>query len=320
MSPYFEKLFSELIVIAYRHGAYNKDENLTMYCFLLINELIEYSSHDKQEKLSEILIYFLTQFEGTLTNVLNPTFNSMCGSGLSDIIYQLQSYYCTIFRAVFKKLFKKINAEMGLKIFLLIENSFKMRQTVYEEAVLCLGSLASNMGEPFEEIMNRFQDFLLYALQKYNESSLSKSAIITLGHIVRAIKFNFYKFSDKYIDVLINILTSEDISRNNKILAITTLGEIFMAINEHFLKHLDKVMEVFFSAAQLATTIADIDDEDTEEYLKDLRYELIEAFTCISFGLDDCGKKNLFVPYVPHIFNLFKTIVGDSYSQRSVNK
>jgi hypothetical protein len=319
ISPFFEKIFSELILIAYREGAFNKDANLTMYCFLLINDLIEYSSHDKQEKLTEILIYFLTQFEGSLTNTGNPTFNTMCTPGTSDIIYQLQSYYCTVFRVVFKKLFKKINAEMGLKIFTLLENSFKMRQTVYDEAVLCLGSLASNMGEPFEEIMNKFQDFLLYALEKYNESSLCKSAIITLGHIVRSIKFNFYKFSDKYIPVLINILTNQDVSRNNKILAITTLGEICMTINEHFLNHLDNVMQVFFSAAQIATTIAESDDEDTDEYLKDLRFELIEAFTCISFGLDDCGKKNLFVPFVPHIFNFFKTIVGDAYSQRSVN-
>jgi len=317
MSPFFEKLFSELIVTAYGPGSYNKDANLTMYCFLLINELVEYSSHDKQEKLSEILIYFLTQFEGTL-NLENTTFNLMCSPGSSDIIPQLQSYYCTIFRVVFKKLFKRINVEMASKIFVLLENSFKLRQTVYEEAVLALGSLASNMGEPFEEIMFKFQDFLVYSLQKYNESSLCKSGIIALGHIVRAIKFNFYKFSDKFIPILIEILTNEEVTRTNKTIAISTLGEICMTINEHFLKYLEPVMGVLFSAAQLATTMSQSDDEDTEEFLKDLRFELIESFTCISFGLDDCGKKDLFVPFVPHIFNFFKTIVGDNFSQRAV--
>ena len=174
MSPFFEKLFSELVVIAYRKDAYNKDENLTMYCFLLINELIEYSSHDKQDKLNDILFYFLTQFEGISNGVLNPTLIEMGGG--NDLILQLQSYYCTIFRAVLKKMNKRINSDLGLKIYTLIENSFKLRQTVYEEAVLALGSLASKMGESFLEIMNKFQDYLLYALNKINESTLCKSA------------------------------------------------------------------------------------------------------------------------------------------------
>ena len=91
-----------------------------------------------------------------------------------------------------------------------------------------------------------------------------------------------------------------------------------MAINENFLKHLEPVMEVFFSAATMAVTVADSDDEDTDEYLKDLRFELIEAFTCISFGLDDCGKKDLFARYVPPIFQFFNTITGDAYTQRQV--
>ena len=78
-------------------------------------------------------------------------------------------------------------------------------------------------------------------------------------------------------------------------------------------------MTVFFSAATMATSLADQDDEDTEDYLKELRYELIEAFTCISFGLDECGKKDLFAKFVPHIFSFFNTISGDGYSQRLVS-
>lgn len=320
MSPYFENIFKELVVLAYREGAYNKDENLTLFCFLLINELIEYSSHDKQEKLSEILIFFLTQFEATLNSSISNLVNVMAVAGSCDVVLQLQSYYCTIFRAVFKKLHKKINSDMGGKIFTILESSFKLRQSVYDESLLCLGSLASNMGEAFNEIMPRFQEFLLFALQRHNESYLCKSAIITLGHIVRAIKLNFSSYADKYIPVLLEILTNEDVSRNNKTIAITTLGEICMNINEGFLKYLDPVMQVFFSAAGLAAQTADSDDEDTEEYLKDLRFELIEAFTCISFGLDDCGKKELFAKYVSDIFRFFSTILGYNYSQRLVSK
>jgi hypothetical protein len=54
------------------------------------------------------------------------------------------------------------------------------------------------------------------------------------------------------------------------------------------------------------------------DYLKDLRYELIEAFTAISFGLDNCNQKNLFAKYVPRIFNFFYIISGDNFPQRPV--
>ena len=320
MSPHFEKLFSDLVSVAFREGAYNKDENLTMYCFLLINELIEYSSFDKQDKLTEILIFFLTQFEGTLSSVMNSQINTMSTPGSSDIVMNLQSYYCTIFRAVFKKLKRQIKPEMGNNIYTLLENSFQQRQTVYDEAVLALGALATNMKEPFEEIMPKFKEYLLFALKRFNESSICKAALIALGNIIQVIKFNFSKYADNFIPVLIEILTHEDVSRNNKTIAITTLGEICFNITEHFLKYIDSVMEVLFSAAAMATTLPDADDDETAEYLDDLRFNLMEAFTCIGFGLEECGKKELFARYVPHIFEFFKTILGDSYTQKPVRR
>lgn len=318
MSIFFEKVFSELVSNAYRAGAMDRDSNLTMNCFLVINTLIEYSSHDKQEKLSEILIFFLTQFEGTLSPDASQTIQSLASVNTLDTIFLLQSYYCTVFRAVFKKLLKKISADVALKIYTLLEGSFKQRQTVYDEAILCLGALAINVAEAFEPIVEKFGDYLLYTMQKIDETSLCKAGIMTLGSITRAIGGNLYKYSDKFIPVLLEILTNENASRYCKLVAITTIGEICMAINENFLKYLDTIMKLFLSAANLAATLADPDDEDTIEYLKDLRFELIEAFTFISFGLDDCNKKDLFVPYVPQIFNFFKVIVDDAFPQRSV--
>lgn len=315
ISPFFEKIFTELVSVAYRDGASNKDQNLTMHCFFLIDVLIEYSSHDKQEKLSEILVFFLKQFEGTLTN---KEINNMSNLNTGEVLLQLQSYYCTIFRAVFKKSLKKINLEVGVKIFTLLQTSFSIRQGVFEEAILAIGALSLNMGEPFSEIMPNFVDFLLYALNTFNDSTLCKSAIITLSHIVRSIRDKFSVYVEKFIPVLLQILSNDDVSRNNKTIAITTLGDICMSIPNHFLKYVEQVMNVFFSAATLATTLAEIDDDETEEFLKDLRHELIEAFTCISFGMEECGQKELFARYVPHIFNFFKNILGENYNTRQV--
>jgi hypothetical protein len=262
MSNFFENIFKDLITNAFRPGAYNKDYNLTMYCFLLIGTLIEYSSHDKQDRLKEILKFFLTQLEITFDeNTINSSPLALIAgnSGITrEIIQQMQSFYCNIFRALFRKMLKVLSPEEGTFIYNFLEKSFKIRQGVYDEAIVCIGSLAHNMDESFKAILPSFSEYLIYALNKFEESSLNKSAIITLGHIVRAVKFEFHKYSNKIIPILINIMVDENVSRYNKLVVISTLGEICMYINEHFLPYLEQVMQLLFSACELATTHADI--------------------------------------------------------------
>lgn len=53
------------------------------------------------------------------------------------------------------------------------------------------------------------------------------------------------------------ILTNNEVSRHNKLIAITNIGEIAMNINELFIPFLDSAINLLFSAAQLAMSQAD---------------------------------------------------------------
>ena len=57
------------------------------------------------------------------------------------------------------------------------------------------------------------------------------------------------------------------------------------------------------------------DNEETIDFVKDLKYELIKTFTFIEFVLDEDNK--LLVPFVPKIFIFFKAIVNDKFCQRA---
>lgn len=234
-----------MVEFAFKETSNDKDNNLTMHCFLVIDNLIEYSSHDKQDKFNEILLHFLTRFDETLT---------LQNSTQVELAHQYQSYYCTIFRAILKKSLKKISKETANEIYTRINSSFNLRNGVYDEAVLTVSALATNLKEDFEPIVEPFSNYLVYALEKFNDPSLCKAAIITVGEIVAAIGFNFHKFSDKFIPILIKILTNDDVSRSNKTIAITTLGEICMSINQFFLPYLDSVMHLLLSAADMAAS------------------------------------------------------------------
>jgi hypothetical protein len=172
----------------------------------------------------------------------------------------------------------------------------------------------------FEPVLKTsFPEYLIYALNKYNESSLCKSALYCASNIVNAIGYQFHNYSKNIIPVLLDILTNDEASRNNKTTTITLLGEICFNIKEHFITYLDTVMKLLISAADMAVEFNDYEDDETVEYINNLRFELIEAFTCISFGLDDCNSKTLFVPYVPSIFSFFKKMMANSYQHKFVN-
>ena len=131
MSKYFEDLFKELINAAYKENSYNTENNLFTSCFVTVNTLIEYSSHDKQDKMEEVIIYFL----GLLDNTIKSNSDS------NKIKDQQSSIALSIYYAI-NKLIKLINLELASKIYLSLVETFKQRKGVYDEAVLCISSLA----------------------------------------------------------------------------------------------------------------------------------------------------------------------------------
>ena len=97
----------------------------------------------------------------------------------------------------------------------------------------------------------------MFALKSLKESSLLKAALLVLNSIVREAKTNFTQYSQEIVPLLIEILTNNDVSRNNKLLTITNIGEISVNICDAFMPFLDPIMKLLFSAAQLAVTQAE---------------------------------------------------------------
>ena len=305
ISQYFENLVINLFVPAENELA-NENINLALTRLITIGCLIEYSSHDKQEKVKEILIKILQEIEKLSKN---NNFNK-------EKVYQLEEYYYTLLRIIFKKYKSRIDNDLGKNIWILTKNLFTERKSVFEEANLALGALALNMNENFAEIFKEYYDFIEFSIKSFNISNLCKSGLSVLLNSIRAINNTQFlsNFSERILKVLIEVCTSNDVSRFNKTIAISCIGEISFVIGMKFQYFLNDIMELLFSACQMGINI-NTDDEDTIDFVKDLRYELIQTFTCIEFALDENNK--LLVPFVPKIFIFFKEIVNDKVCQRA---
>jgi len=105
-----------------------------MNCFICLCDLIENSSHDKQDKINEILTYFVGQLNSTVLpeNVNNSSI---------EFIHHIQCYFSNIFRSCFRKKINMVDLSLAEKVYFSIESSFKFRKSVYEEGLLAIAAL-----------------------------------------------------------------------------------------------------------------------------------------------------------------------------------
>jgi hypothetical protein len=111
---------------------FDKDNNFSVYAFITIEDLIENSSHDKQNKLMDLLVTFVIKLKSLRQN---NNFNI-------NIIEDLESHYCIIIRKIIKKLVNKLQLDDCKNIYDVVVSSFVVRNGVYDEGILAISSMA----------------------------------------------------------------------------------------------------------------------------------------------------------------------------------
>ena len=107
MSPYFENLFKALHSLAFKEESYNKEVNVSMTAFLAISSLIEYSSHDKQDKLEEIILFAMESLEKMIS------FSEKTREKFLDF----QCYHVNVMSLILEKSLKSFKKKIVLKYF-----------------------------------------------------------------------------------------------------------------------------------------------------------------------------------------------------------
>ena len=314
LSSYFEKIFKNLFIDAKNDImdiVKEKSSNKTSLSRLMtIGVLIEYSSHDKQTQIYEIIKHFLFQIESTQ----NEIENLVKAGANKETIFQMQEYYFTLLQKLFNKYKSIIDLNFAQKIWQLTETLFKYRQTVFDEANLALAALARNMKQNFKQIFILYYPYIEFSIKSYSNNSLCKTGLLSLLHCISSTQDTIQKTEDM-IKILINVCTSNDVSRNNKTIAINIIGELVLFAGVNFKSYLEDVMKLLFSAAQMGINIAADAEEDIVDFVKSLRYELIQTFTCIELTFNDKENNKYLTPFIPSMFAFLKSCVEDTNIQ-----
>ena len=314
LSPFFEKIFTNIFVEAkidikdISEGKLSTKTSLTK--LMTIGTLIEHSSHDKQTQINEVIKHFLIQIESTQNDIDN-----LLKSGANkEIIFQIQEYYFTLLQKLFNKYKTTIDLNFAQKIWQLTETLFKYRQTVFDEANLALAALARNMKENFKQIFIVYYPYIEFSIKSYSNNSLSKTGLLSLLHCITSTQDTIQKTEDM-IKILIDVCTSNEVARANKIIAINILGELVIFSGVNFKPYLETVMKLLFSAAQMGLNIGADADEDIVEFVRNLRYELIQTFTCIELTFNDNENSKYLTPFIQNMFEFLKSCVDDTNIQ-----
>ena len=135
ISPYWDSLMESLTKCDLNPSFFDRDSNLAVYALKSIEDLINYSSHDKQNKLREYLVFFVLKLKNVRTRTdLDSVF-----------ISELESHYCLLIRKIIKKLITQLDLEDCKNIYQVILESFIIRKNVYEEGILAISSLSTSI-------------------------------------------------------------------------------------------------------------------------------------------------------------------------------
>ena len=307
ISQYFESI-SNKIILDFKTEIFNAKVNQknSYNRLMTIGTLIDYSSHDKQVQIYEMIKHFLIQIESSQNAI-----NDFIQSGVNkETVFQVQEYYYTLLQKLFNKYKTKIELSFAQKIWQLTEGLFKFRQTVFDEANLALEALAKNMGKDFTPIFQLYYPYIEYSIKSFSNTSLSKSGLISLLHCITSTENTIQKH-EVMINLLMEVCTSNDVVRANKTIAINLLGEIVLFTGVEFKPYLEKVMALLFSAAKMGIGETGEEDEDIIDFIKNLRYELIQTFTCIVLTFNDNENNKELTKYIPSLFTFLESCVKD---------
>ncbi len=239
LSGCFKDLLDSLWNNAFRPDAFEENINLANSSFAAFSNLIQNSTPDVQPIVYNYLQHMLEQFDAIV--------NGKCP--IPARTEELEGYICSALQPSFIKLAGKLPIELADRAVHLMLESFQQRRSVYEEAVLAFGGIATAVGKDFDKYMEKFGPFLVYALKNTEDAGLSRISVGCVADITRALEERVAQYLAQFMPVLMEILKNTDTDRSVKLMAISVMSDIALYSNKFYVPYMKEVLEMFQSAA-----------------------------------------------------------------------
>lgn len=274
ISPFYFKLVEELLKVAQRQDT--EDGSFRAIAYETINALVEHSAEIDRPVNKAILQEAVNRLETTFTAQMEPKDR-----------HDMQGSICTLIGQVCKKMNKvdmpvdAANADriMHLLLAMLTEKGISGN----DDAAYAVGAMADLIEENFERYVAHLKPILLRGLMDESDYSTCIIAAGLLGDICRAIKHRVClpetQYCNEYVQCLIALCKSNVIDRSVKPHIISNFADLAMAAEGEFERYIPFVLPILVEAGQVVITPEM--DEDTMDYINELRAGILEAYTGI---------------------------------------
>ena len=308
-NKHLTSMINILLKIAYDKNSYNKDLNLTKASMFFIGQLIE-KCEDSEEN-NNIIQLFFTELYNRFLESLNP-------NKYQDKIEQICFQDCILSLIVscggeFQKI--KMNETQFICVYNLIDQCLKQRGYLFHDAILALGSLAYFGWNLFSNINNNVMNYILLSLEERQDFQLCYQGLLAADDIIRCLGKENLSFIPKIVEKIQKIINDPNIPKGLKIKCFCLYNDIFMIGDESNKNYLQNVIQLLIEGmnSSIQEPSKD-DDEDTLEYLNELREKIVELLTGVFMYLRDYNQINVFSEYIQGFVKYLSTIVEPQFN------
>jgi importin subunit beta-1 len=308
LSQFFSPVAEKLLQITERPDA--SECNLRMAAYECVNMMIQNAAEDVKPVILQLVPVIIERLERTFTK--NPT-----SLDDKDEVYGAQSLLCGVLQVSVQMLEGGIRPHADRLMQALLQVFSKPSAVAHEESFMAVGAVANAVEKDFERYMQSFHPFLMEGLRNQEEYNVCAVAVGVVGDACRSLEVKLTPFCDEIVTLLLQNLQNPHLNRCVKPPVLSCFGDIALAISGGFAKYLQVVMTML---QQAAGTEIQTDDEELLDYMMDLRYGILEAYTGIIQGLKEDNKGELMLPFVPAMMEFIARIVADENRYENVTR
>ncbi|KAJ2001082.1 karyopherin Kap95 [Coemansia thaxteri] len=313
LSEYFEGIVAALMRVT--ESNVNENNSRTS-AYETMATLASTGSKDTVPIIGKLGVAIMDRLDTTIANA-----NQVVGADDRLALGELQSNLLNVLTNVTRTLGRQVaeisDREMTTVLQLLTTSS--KQSAVAEDAFLLVGALITALEGEFSRYLESFAPFLYTALQNYEEYQLCSISVGLIGDICRGLGQDAAPYCNQFMTILLHNLEADALNRDVKPGILSCFGDIALAIGGSFESYLEISFRVLMSACTLSANTQAIDD-DTIDYLNQLRAGIFEAFVGIVQGLKSDGKAQLVLSQVQGILGFMSVVASDQTRSEDVTK
>lgn len=184
------------------------------------------------------------------------------------------------------------------------------------ECLLVIMAVITATEDQFQKYLAAAYQYIMKGIKKTDAINVSKCGISIIGDATQALGQKMLPYCDDIMESFVKILRNHLVEKQIKLTVFTSFGSIALSIGASFEKYLPVVMTLMREAATVQ--LPENADEETLEYMTDLRSEIMSSYTCILQGMNDSQRQSNLVPYIQSIFDVIQTVVIKEINEEEV--